>query len=386
MKLSDFLTRELDGRGIVATNRDVLLKEFFKDPTKYIRGKGALNEMQASGRYLSMERALKGELIFDEDIRKLCDKGVNNLPGWSLAAAEVTATVHNSTKHFLDAAAEEARKPTTTIEPIKMEGVYESVHNARWCHVVEVPGGEGTGMEVKEGKPKQSWTYKAVGESLEKDDGVQQSRAPRPRLMVLTSEKGRAVLVGEGLSKLIPDCYVNCEVERVWQIVKGDLTELFSSRPGTYFEPKRRVLIGTPGFGNSLAADSYLLYQLLHYDSELLPVVVHCFVGGVKAYVFDKTTETVTRYMDKSMMIKFVKELSWRGMKGYIIYELGGRLDIPSPCLPPEEWGMLVAATPETTSYIHWVSEKRAVRIIMNCPDESDVKAMCVWKKRNQPV
>ncbi|PWU89967.1 putative retrotransposon hot spot protein (RHS) [Trypanosoma cruzi] len=81
MRLNDFLTRELDGRGIVDTNRDVLLKEFFKDPTKYIRDKGALNEIQASGRYLSMKRAAKGEVIFDEDIRKLCDKGVNNLPG-----------------------------------------------------------------------------------------------------------------------------------------------------------------------------------------------------------------------------------------------------------------------------------------------------------------
>ncbi|PWU90458.1 putative retrotransposon hot spot protein (RHS,) [Trypanosoma cruzi] len=47
MRLNDFLTRELDGRGVVDTNRDVLLKEFFKDPTKYIRDKGALNEMQA---------------------------------------------------------------------------------------------------------------------------------------------------------------------------------------------------------------------------------------------------------------------------------------------------------------------------------------------------
>ncbi|PWV07357.1 putative retrotransposon hot spot protein (RHS) [Trypanosoma cruzi] len=47
---------------------------------------------------------------------------------------------------------------------------------------------------------------------------------------------------------------------------------------------------------------------------------------------------------------------------------------------------MIVVATLEITSYIHWASEKRAVRIIMNCPDESDVKAMCVWKKRNQPV
>ncbi|PWU86587.1 putative retrotransposon hot spot protein (RHS,) [Trypanosoma cruzi] len=89
MRLNDFLTRELDGSGIVDTNRDVLLEEFFKDPTKYIRDKGALNEIQASGRYLGMRRAAKGEVIFDEDIHRLCDKGVNNQPGRSLAAAEV---------------------------------------------------------------------------------------------------------------------------------------------------------------------------------------------------------------------------------------------------------------------------------------------------------
>ncbi|PWV20423.1 putative retrotransposon hot spot protein (RHS) [Trypanosoma cruzi] len=89
MRLNEFLTRELDGRDIVDTNRDVLLEEFFKDPTKYIRDKGALNEMQASDRYLSMKRAVNGEVIFDEDIRRLCDKGVDNLLGWLVAAVEV---------------------------------------------------------------------------------------------------------------------------------------------------------------------------------------------------------------------------------------------------------------------------------------------------------
>ncbi|PWV20808.1 putative retrotransposon hot spot protein (RHS) [Trypanosoma cruzi] len=163
MKLNDFLTRELDGRGIVDTIRDVLLEEFSKGPTKYIRDKGALNEMQAFGHYLGMRRAAKGEVIFDEDTRRLCDRGVNNLPGWSEAAAEVKATAHNSTKHFLDAAAEEARNPTTTSAPEKLEGCYESLHNARRSHAVELPDGverkkTGTGMGVHEGKPEQSWS------------------------------------------------------------------------------------------------------------------------------------------------------------------------------------------------------------------------------------
>ncbi|PWU85702.1 putative retrotransposon hot spot protein (RHS) [Trypanosoma cruzi] len=156
IKLNDFLTLRFGGKGIVATTRDVLLEEFLKDPTKYIRDKGALKEMQASGHYLGMKRAVKGEVIFDEDIRRLCDKGVNNLPGWSLAAAKVKAAVHNSTKHFLDAAAEEARNPTTTSAPEKLEGCYESVHNARWSHAVELPDcvertKTGTGMGCMRG-------------------------------------------------------------------------------------------------------------------------------------------------------------------------------------------------------------------------------------------
>ncbi|KAF5215856.1 retrotransposon hot spot (RHS) protein [Trypanosoma cruzi] len=265
MKLNDFLTRELDGRGIVDTNRDVLLEEFFKDPTKYIRDKGALNEIQASGHYLSMKRAAKGEVIFDEDIRKLCDKGVNNPPGRSLAAAEVKATVHNSTKHFLDAAAEEARNPTTTSAPIYLEGCYESVHNARWSHVVEIPDGyerkeKGMGMEAKEGKPEQSWTYKKVGGTLERNDGVEQSGAATPVLMVLTSDKGWPYTLNapHGAGN---DLCVNCEVERVWQIVKEDLTKWFSNFGLTLNpSPLRRVLIGTPGIEKSMNSGSYLLY------------------------------------------------------------------------------------------------------------------------------
>ncbi|PWV09184.1 putative retrotransposon hot spot (RHS) protein [Trypanosoma cruzi] len=232
------------------------------------------------------------------------------------------------------------------------------------------------GMEVYEGKPKQSWTYKAVGELFEKDDVLEQSGAPRPRMMMLTSDKGwpYSGIVG----KYIHDCHVNCEVERAWQIFKGDITEWLSSDRGTEFTPKRRVLIGTPGIGNSMAAGSYLLYQLLHHDAEQLQVVAHC-LGGT-AYVFDRTISTVSVYMSEPRMIKFVKELSLSRVKAYIIYDVGCTWKILSPCLPPGEWGMLVVAAPETTSYIHWVGMKRAARTIVNCPDESDVKAMCVWR------
>ncbi|PWV20000.1 putative retrotransposon hot spot protein (RHS) [Trypanosoma cruzi] len=386
MRLNDFLTRELGGRGVVDTNRDVLPEEFFKDPAKYIRDKGALNEIQASGHCFSMKRAVKGELIFDEDIRKLCDKGVSNLPGWSLAAVEVTATVHNSTKHFLDAAAEEARNPTTTIVAIKLEGVYESVYNAIWHHVVEIPDGvertkAGTGMEVREGKPKQSWTYKKVGNTFEKDDAVQQSGEAPPRLMVLTSDKGwpytLSVLNGCG-----NDLCVNSEVERVWQIVKGDLTKWFSNFDLTLNpSPLPHVLIGTPGIGKSMAAGSYLLYQLLHYDAEKLQVVVHCF--GITMYVFDKNTKTVTKYMGNITSKSVLGGLWQRGMKGYIIYDVTTKGTPPDAGFAPSTgWGMIVVSSPNLDNYDEWATQVRASRIIMNCPDEMDVKAMCAWMER----
>ncbi|PWU97382.1 putative retrotransposon hot spot (RHS) protein [Trypanosoma cruzi] len=156
-----------------------------------------------------------------------------------------------------------------------LEGCYESVYNASWHHVVEVPGGEGTGMKVEEGKPPQSWTYKKAGNTFEKDDAVQQSGAPRPRLLVLTSDDGWPYTWEREVSEFIPDCYVNCEVERVWQTVKGDLTKWFSSHGRTEFKPKKRLLIGTSGIGKSMGAGPHPLYQLLHYDAEQIPVVVY---------------------------------------------------------------------------------------------------------------
>ncbi|PWU94533.1 putative retrotransposon hot spot (RHS) protein [Trypanosoma cruzi] len=244
IKLNDFLTMELEGKGILRANRNVLLKEFFKDPTRYIHDAGVLGEIQATDAYLSMERAVREEMYLEEEVRKLYDKGVNNVLRWSRAAEEVKAAVRDDTKNSLDAALEEARIPTTTSAPEKLEGYYESVYNASWHHVVEVPGGEGTGMEVREGEPEQSWTYKKAERTIEMDDGVQQSGAARLRLMVLTSDKAWPYTWAG--TEHIFDCYVNCEVERVWQFVKRDLTEWFSPHGKAVFSPKKRVLIGTP--------------------------------------------------------------------------------------------------------------------------------------------
>ncbi|EKG02384.1 retrotransposon hot spot (RHS) protein, putative [Trypanosoma cruzi] len=235
-------------------------------------------------------------------------------------------------------------------------------------------------MEVREGEPLQSWTYKAVGKTLEKDDGVEQFSPPPPRLMVLTSGKGWPYSWRE--NKPIADCYVSCEVDRVWWIVKGDATEWFSGRPEEHFTPHPCELIATPGIGKSVAAGSYLLYQLLHCDAEKLPMVAHFMVSG--AYMSEMTTRTASEYMGESSIAKVVKDLSRRGVRECIVYDAAEKDNCLSPCLPLE-WGMLVVTPPETKIYGHWASERRAARIVVDCPDESDAEAMCAWMKRDQP-
>ncbi|EKG00388.1 retrotransposon hot spot (RHS) protein, putative, partial [Trypanosoma cruzi] len=305
IQLNDFLVMELDGMGVMPANQNVSLKEFIKDSARYIRGTFLLRDIKASDRYKRMERAVKEEMDMEEDAADLCEKDVDNLLKWSLAAEEVKANVHNLTKRFLDAAFIELMGSMTMSAPMKLEGCYESVYNARWHHVVEVPGGEGTGMEVKEGEAPQSWTYREVGDTLEKDDGVEEPGAPRLRLMVLTSEKGWPYSWNLKGVESTRDCYVNFEVEQVWQIVKDALTELLSIRRWTYIKPGRHVLIGTPGIGKSMNAGSYLLYQLLHYDAEQLPMVA--YVIGSQSFLFDKITKTVSLYRGNPRIDDVVK-------------------------------------------------------------------------------
>ncbi|EKG00869.1 retrotransposon hot spot (RHS) protein, putative, partial [Trypanosoma cruzi] len=71
IKLNDFLTMELEGKGILRANRNVLLKGFFKNPTSYIRDAGVLGEIQITDAYLSMEGTVRDEMDLEEEVRKL---------------------------------------------------------------------------------------------------------------------------------------------------------------------------------------------------------------------------------------------------------------------------------------------------------------------------
>ncbi|PWV06193.1 putative retrotransposon hot spot protein (RHS) [Trypanosoma cruzi] len=238
-------------------------------------------------------------------------------------------------------------------------------------------------MRVHEGRPEQSWTYKKADDAIEKNDAVQQFGAAPPVLMVLASEKGWPYSWNT-IQDPPKDVFVNCEVDRVWQIVKGDLTAWFSPHGGTDFKPERRVLIGTPGIGKSVAAGSHLLYQLLHCEAEKIQVVAYSYGGG-DAYVSDKTTRAVTRYGDEDMCISELKSLRGHGRNVYIIYDVA-KEGTPPPrhFAPTSGWGMIAASFPKVTNYDEWAKQLQAARIIVNCPDEMDVKAMCAWITRDE--
>ncbi|RNC40422.1 retrotransposon hot spot protein (RHS), partial [Trypanosoma cruzi] len=144
-----------------------------------------------------------------------------------------------------------------------------------------------------------------------------------------------------------------------------------------------RVLIGTPGIGKSVAAGSYLLYQLLHCDAKKLQVVFHCFGGD--AYVSDKTTRAVTRCSDEDMCVSELRSLRGHGRNVYIIYGVA-KEGTPPPrhFAPTSGWGMIAVSFPKVTNYDEWAKQLQAARVIVNCPEEVDVKAMCACMLRDE--
>ncbi|RNF04682.1 retrotransposon hot spot (RHS) protein [Trypanosoma conorhini] len=268
------------------------------------------------------------------------------------------------------------------------EGFYDSVFNAKWSHVLGHPGGEGEErelrMEVKEGQsPTQWWEFDLSGMFIKPLSDAEQFRPPRPRLMVLSSEKGWPYSLQDGTA--LADCFVTAEAERVWKRLNGFLRMLFRHSMGRDSEVERVLLLGTPGMGLSMTVGSYLLYQLLHYDAEQLQVAVYC-LGGELAYVFDKTTQTVTEHEGAGSIVDVINGLAGREKKGYIVYDVSEEGAPPSSGLPPAGWGMILLGSPEKYNYRALAMQLRIGLTIMNCPSEPEVKAMCAWRTRDRPA
>ncbi|RNE95618.1 retrotransposon hot spot (RHS) protein, partial [Trypanosoma conorhini] len=389
MTLNDFIRRYVDP-DFVLEGRNVMMGVFARRPEHYIRDEWLLGEILNSQAYQLLEDARN----LRADARNLAVQGVSSLDQWKEFEHKDTVTL--LAKGKLDRALAVAKRAERSAwiqrivsQPLP-EGFYNSVLNAKWSHVLGFPEGEGDAMvvrmEVRQGQtPTQLWDYRRKGISYEPVEDALQFIAPRPRLLVLTSEKGWPYSLKQ--RGAFADCYINYEVERVWRIVKGDLEGEFGTADLKGFDVRRRLLIGTPGIGKSMAAGSYLLYRLLHYDIAKLQVVVYCF-GGDLAFVFDKEEQTVTAHGGELNVINVMNDLVWqRKLKGYVIYDVDKKGEETSKYFPPHEtWGIIVLSSPNETNYKGWEKQMFAKRIIMNCPDELDVKAMCVWERRVEPA
>ncbi|RNF01035.1 retrotransposon hot spot (RHS) protein, partial [Trypanosoma rangeli] len=218
------------------------------------------------------------------------------------------------------------------------------------------PEDEDEYMVVIEGqRPQELWEYTQTVCTFLPVGDEEQFRPPRPRLMILSSEKRWPYSLNHAVP--ITDCYINIEVHRVWKIVEGDLKGVFPPPDTDAPYMRRRLLVGTSGIGKSMAAGSYLLYQLLHYDATKLHVVVYCF-GRDFAYLFDKRTRTVTIYEGESNIRGVMVNLAGSGMKGYIIVDMARHFQEPSnDVVPSPEWGIIMLSSPNENNFKAWMEQ-----------------------------
>ncbi|KAF5226016.1 putative retrotransposon hot spot (RHS) protein [Trypanosoma cruzi] len=98
-----------------------------------------------------------------------------------------------------------------------------------------------------------------------------------------------------------------------------------------------------------------------------------------------RPSRAVTRYGDEDMCISELRSLRGHGRNLYIIYDVA-KEGTPPPrhFAPTSGWGMIAVSFPKVTNCDEWAKQLQAARIIVNCPDEMDVKAMCAWITRDE--
>ncbi|PWU86892.1 putative retrotransposon hot spot protein (RHS,) [Trypanosoma cruzi] len=90
--------------------------------------------------------------------------------------------------------------------------------------------------------------------------------------------------------------------------------------------------------------------------------------------------------MDGFSIERVFASLFLRGVNAYIIYDVAKGGCKPYQISTTRGWGMIVVTSPNEDNFGAWEKYRSPKRIIMNCPENDDVKAMCVWMKRNEPT
>ncbi|RNF01817.1 retrotransposon hot spot (RHS) protein [Trypanosoma conorhini] len=364
MLLNDFLREYVGPKCAVDDDDNVPMGMFARRPDEYV-----LDTVLLEG---IIELPAYQPYALREDLRGLVENGavtLRDLRGVFSWLYSVSSTASEKLSAALEvvkteAAGREENERARLEEELASrplpEGFYDSVFNAKWSQVLEVPEGVGeeaaVRMEVKEGQaPKKSWEFNDGRFFGLESDEVGQFRPPRPTLRVLTSEQGWPHLLREGT--FTTDCYVNSEVERVWQIVENDLHELFHCDDGGLPDVQPHFLLGTYGVGRWMDAGAYILYRLLHYKHYPIRYVVYC-IGSELAYVFDKKEKTVTKCGGAEKIEETVNQLDFHPEeREFVIYDVAEEGGPPLSELQPYAWGMIVVASPNGNNFGEWVWE-----------------------------
>ncbi|CCD13474.1 unnamed protein product [Trypanosoma congolense IL3000] len=381
----------------------VSMRVFMGNPSLFLRDESLCTLVTNSEPYREYEicKAMR------EGVDRLSAKGIFSLRQWARAdAANEVRDITLRVKGMLNAALyrvrrnEEAMRIVYAYSVKELDGVYDSVFNARWSYVVRSDeyDGKWLGMgvvDVAPGEQPQLWSK--VQADVEPvvwepwDGDVVPGVSGKLVMAVLSSQKGwpygffqRDDVREEKVDRLTGydaacDAYIRRENVRVWHIVEKNIDE-WSSGVG-YVHPF--IVIGTPGIGNSFATGSLLLYQLLHHPSEK-PKVVAYFVRG-EAYLFHREERRVVHYAEEGIARCEVEGMARRGVKGYMIYDNSDNgIDISvGSCR--SSWGIVLISPPNVKVFHEFTKQlQHTLPIYINCYEDAELKAVLVWERQSQ--
>nr|AAL14357.1 RHS6a [Trypanosoma brucei] len=387
MMLNDFLRRNFGRRYNVNEENNVSMFVFVLEPEEYINDVNALNRIFATTEYKVYKRFVSVYGFFE-------DEGILNLQRWQQADEVVKARLQVNIRglrdgerlwivvtNMLNDALNEALQGAILAAggAVNLEGVYDSIYNAKWSHIIIDNGTQPLGMRLVDGMPNEGlmWKEEEVDVVPEIEEALEQKpeRTKGVELLVLTSEMGWPYTgFARGSNS---DIFIRREELRVWNVVRNGI-ELWRTQralPGCLHFPRAYLAIGNPGIGKSQNLGSFILYNLLHYDAEELPVVA--YFRGVAAYIFEKSGGggvcRVKKY-SKGAAMDLLEVIS-SNTRGYVIYDFVKKGEQPPADVAPK-WGSILISSPNLRNFDSWFQQReRCARIVVNCWEMTEMRA-----------
>ncbi|CCD13205.1 unnamed protein product [Trypanosoma congolense IL3000] len=392
MSLHDFLMEHF---GETFGSSNVSMSVFVDNPSFFLQDYSSRTMIVDSMPY-------REYTAMNEGVKSCRDMGIFSLRQWERLGDKVDADA--LVKERLNAAFHSCMRSTLIMRNApnsrELEGVYDSVFNARWSYVVRSNEyGEGTiGMgvlSVTPGEQPHLWSEAQASAPYDPVKSWEGDEVPGVRgklvMMVLSSSKGWPCMPWHTLFDREPlmldefvfsrDAYIRRSNLRAWHIVKKELDRWLAH--GYAGLPLNFSVIGTPGIGKSFATGSVLLYQLLRYSSYDLRVVAY-FVRG-EAYIFNRAEGKALNCSEDAASTT-IEEMANRGIKGYIIYDF--HHDHYEVWRLPQSWGVILLASWSGSDYEKWCERRKGgvVPIITDCYDNAEFKAVLTWERYVQAL